>query len=129
MCDTLERPDLKPLHLATGEDGERARAKLAEIFGARTQAEWVAVFDAVDCCVTPVLRLQESLENPQLQARGMVTEVGGVRQFGPVLRLSAMPAAAARPAPAVAGADSDAVLSEAGLVQAEIDRLRQADII
>jgi hypothetical protein len=29
----------------------------------------------------------------------------------------------------VAGADSDAVLSEAGLVQAEIDRLRQADII
>ena len=89
----------------------------------------MAVFDAVDCCVTPVLRLQESLENPQLQARGMVTEVGGVRQFGPVLRLSAMPAAAARPAPAVAGADSDAVLSEAGLVQAEIDRLRQADII
>ena len=129
VCDTLERPDLKPFHLATGEDGERARAKLAEIFGARTQAEWVAVFDAVDCCVTPVLRLQESLENPQLQARGMVTEVGGVRQFGPVLRLSAMPAAAARPAPAVAGADSDAVLSEAGLVQAEIDRLRQVGII
>ena len=89
----------------------------------------MAVFDVVDCCVTPVLRLQESLENPQLQARGMVTEVGGVRQFGPVLRLSAMPATAARPAPAAAGADSDAVLSEAGLVQAEIDRLRQVGII
>lgn len=129
VCDTLERPDLKPFHLATGEAGERARARVAEIFAARTQAEWVAVFDAVDCCVTPVLRLQESLENPQLQARGMVTEVGGVRQFGPVLRLSAMPATAARPAPAAAGADSDAVLSEAGLVQAEIDRLRQVGII
>ena len=129
VCDTLERPDLKPFHLATGEAGESARVKLAEIFGARTQAEWVAVFDAVDCCVTPVLTLQESLENPQLQARGMITEVGGVRQFGPVLRLSAMPATAARPAPAVAGADSDAVLSEVGFVQAELDRLRQAGII
>jgi len=40
-----------------------------------------------------------------------------------------MPATAARPAPAAAGADSDAVLSEAGLVQAEIDRLRQVGII
>ena len=129
VCDTLERPDLKPFHLATGEVGERAKARVGEIFGARTQAEWVAVFDAVDCCVTPVLTLQESLENPQLQARGMITEVGGVRQFGPVLRLSAMPATAARPAPAVAGADSDAVLSEVGFVQAELDRLRQAGII
>ena len=129
VCDTLERPDLKPFHLATGEAGERARVKLAEIFGARTQAEWVAVFDAVDCCVTPVLTLQESLENPQLQARGMITKVGGVRQFGPVLRLSAMPATAARPAPAVAGGDSDAVLSEAGFAQADIDRLRQGGII
>jgi crotonobetainyl-CoA:carnitine CoA-transferase CaiB-like acyl-CoA transferase len=31
-CDTLGRPDLKPFHLATGEDGARARAEVAAVF-------------------------------------------------------------------------------------------------
>jgi crotonobetainyl-CoA:carnitine CoA-transferase CaiB-like acyl-CoA transferase len=129
VCDTLGRPDLKPAHLATGAAGAAARAEVAAIFGARTQAEWVSVFDAVDCCVTPVLTMEESLDNPQLRARGMVTEVGGVRQFGPPVRLSAMPSVPAHPAPAVAGADSDAVLMEAGFSPADIERLRAAGVI
>lgn len=129
VCDTLGRPDLKPAHLATGAAGAVARAEVAAIFGARTQAEWAAVFDAVDCCVTPVLTMEESLENPQLRARGMVTEVGGVRQFGRPVRLSAMPSVPARPAPAVAGADSDAVLMEAGFSPADIERLRATGAI
>ena len=129
VCDTLGRPDLKPAHLASGAAGAVARAEVAAIFGARTQAEWAAVFDAVDCCVTPVLTMEESLENPQLRARGMVTEVGGVRQFGRPVRLSAMPSVPARPAPAVAGADSDAVLMEAGFSPADIERLRATGAI
>ncbi|MDI3491264.1 MAG: alpha-methylacyl-CoA racemase [Thauera sp.] len=129
VCDTLGRPDLKPAHLASGAAGAAARAEVASIFGARTQAEWVGVFDAVDCCVTPVLTMEESLDNPQLRARGMVMEVGGVRQFGPPVRLSGMPAVQARPAPAVAGADSDAVLMEAGFSPADIERLRATGAI
>jgi len=129
VCDTLGRPDLKAVHLATGEEGARVRADVARLFAARTQAEWVAVFDTVDCCVTPVLKMEESLVNPQLQARGMVTEVGGVRQFGPPVRMSGLPAAPSRPAPAVAGADSETVLTEAGLEDAEIARLRSAGVI
>lgn len=129
VCDTLGRPDLKPAHLASGAAGAAARAEVASIFGARTQAEWIEVFDAVDCCVTPVLTMEESLENPQLRARGMVTEVGGVRQFGRPVRISAMPSVPARPAPAVAGADSDAVLMEAGFSPADIERLRATGAI
>ena len=129
VCDTLGRPDRKPAHLASGAAGAVARAEVAAIFGARTQAEWIEVFDAVDCCVTPVLTMEESLENPQLRARGMVTEVGGVRQFGRPVRLSAMPSVPARPAPAVAGADSDAVLMEAGFSPADIERLRATGAI
>ncbi|ENO78079.1 CaiB/BaiF CoA transferase family protein [Thauera sp. 63] len=129
VCDTLGRPDLKPAHLVTGAAGAAARAEVVAIFGARTQAEWVGVFDAVDCCVTPVLTMEESLDNPQLRARGMVMEVGGVRQFGPPVRLSGMPAVPARPAPAVAGADSDTVLAEAGFSPADIERLRGAGAI
>lgn len=124
VCDTLNRPDLKPLHLATGADGEGARARVAEIFRSETQAHWTALFDGVDCCVTPVLKLEECLHNAQLQARGMVMEVGGVRQFGPPVKLSGMPEALARAAPARADQDSDAILDELGLSAEQIARLR-----
>ncbi len=128
MCDTLERPDLKPAHLATGADGERARAEVAAIFRRRPQAEWVAIFDRVDCCVTPVLRLEESLDDAQIAARGMVLDVDGVRQFAPPVRLSEFELGDVAPAPA-AGADSDAILSGLGLDAAEIARLRAAGVI
>ena len=105
LCDALGRADLKPGHLAEGAEGARVRGELAAIFRSRSQRDWVTVFDAVDCCVTPVLRLEESLEDAQLRARGMVVEVGGVRQFGPAVRMTAMPAASMRAAPAVVGAD------------------------
>lgn len=128
VCDTLARPDLKAAHLATGEAGQRACADVAEIFRSRTQQEWIAVFDPVDCCVTPVLRLEESLENAHLVARGMVTEVAGVRQFAPPVRLSDFTPAPFMPAPA-AGADSDSVLSALGLSNTDIERLRAAGVI
>lgn len=127
LCDTLERPDLKPAHLATGEVGARARAELQAIFRGRSRAEWARLFETVDCCVTPVLRLEESLDDPQVRARGMVVEVGGVRQFAPPLRMSGF-AFAATAAPA-AGADSETILAGLGVSPDEIARLREDGVI
>jgi crotonobetainyl-CoA:carnitine CoA-transferase CaiB-like acyl-CoA transferase len=87
------------------------------------------VFDGVDCCVTPVLRLEESLDNAQLRARGMINEVGGVRQFGPPVRLSGLELPPPRPAPPAAGGDSAAILGRLGLDDGEIGRLRAAGVI
>lgn len=129
LCDTLGRPDLKPGHLTVGVEGARVRGELAAIFRSRSQRDWVALFDAVDCCVTPVLRLEESLEDAQLRARGMVVEVGGVRQFGPAVTMTAMPSLAARAAPATAGADTDKVLAGLGVSEGTIERLRAAGVI
>lgn len=128
LCDTLGRPDLKPAHLATGADGDKVRAELAAIFRSRPQAEWVAVFDAVDCCVTPVLRLEESLDNPQLAARGMVVEVDGVRQFAPPVRMSEFDLGTPSAAPA-AGAHSDEILAGIGVSGDETARLRATGVI
>lgn len=128
LCDTLGRPDLKPAHLATGAAAERARAELAEIFASRPLAEWTALFDDVDCCVTPVLRLEESLDNPHLAARGMVIEVDGVRQFAPPLRMTDFSPGPFTPAPA-AGEHSEQLLAELGLGADDIERLRQQRVI
>jgi crotonobetainyl-CoA:carnitine CoA-transferase CaiB-like acyl-CoA transferase len=40
------------------------RAQLAALFKARPLAHWVSLFENVDCCVTPVLRLDEALVHP-----------------------------------------------------------------
>ncbi|KAA3653350.1 MAG: CoA transferase [Proteobacteria bacterium] len=111
-CDTLGRADLKPYHLARGAEGAYARGQLEAIFRTQTLAHWTAVFDAVDCCVTPVLRLHESLQHPHIQARGMVVEVGGIRQFAPPFGLSDYTLGEATPAPA-ADADGDALRARA----------------
>jgi alpha-methylacyl-CoA racemase len=57
------------------------------------------LFERVDCCVTPVLRFEESLQNEQLQARGMIVEVAGVKQFAPPFKISELPFEARLPPP------------------------------
>lgn len=65
VCEVLGRPDWATQHwslgLVVGSDESMAlRAQLGVIFKTQTLAHWVALFDAVDCCVTPVLRLDEA---------------------------------------------------------------------
>ena len=129
LCTTLGRADLIPGHLAAGEEGARVRAELATIFRSRSQREWVELFDPVDCCVTPVLRMEESLHDPQLRARGMVVEAAGLRHAGPAVRLGGMPPMQDAPAPVRAGADTDAILEALGVGADERARLRAAGVV
>ncbi|MBA3904084.1 MAG: carnitine dehydratase [Rhodocyclaceae bacterium] len=128
LCDTLGRPDLKPHGLAFGARGAQAREELARAFAARTQAEWIEVFDKVDCCVTPVLTIAESLDNEQLQARGMVVEADGTPQFAPPFKLSGFEFAVERRAPAP-GEHGNEILREAGYSETDIEKLAEQGII
>ncbi|MDZ4251858.1 MAG: CaiB/BaiF CoA-transferase family protein [Sulfuritalea sp.] len=128
LCATIERPDLAPFGLAMGSEGKRVKTELAAVLAAQPLAHWEAVFAVADCCVTPVLRLDEAIAHPQLVAREMLVEVGGTKQYAPPFKLSAWPWVAATPAP-TAGADSEAVLKAAGYVESDIARLRDAGVI
>lgn len=77
LCEVIERPDLKQHHWAHGqavgsEEAIAIRDQLSAIFITRTQAEWHALFEPADCCVTPVLTPEEALHHPHFIARGMV---------------------------------------------------------
>jgi crotonobetainyl-CoA:carnitine CoA-transferase CaiB-like acyl-CoA transferase len=128
LCAVIKRPDLAPFGLAAGEEGRRAKAELASVIAGQPLAHWQSVFAVADCCVTPVLRLDEALAHPQLVAREMVVEVGGTKQYAPPFKLSAWPWATASPAPA-SGVDSEAVLAAAGFAATEIAALRVAKVI
>jgi crotonobetainyl-CoA:carnitine CoA-transferase CaiB-like acyl-CoA transferase len=129
LCDTLQRPDLKPFHLAFGARGEEAKRALAAVFASQPQSHWIALFDKVDCCVTPVLTIAEALDDAQLRARGMVVEADdGLPQFAPPWKLSDFKFAIERSAPAP-GEHGEAILREAGYDAAAIDALRRQGII
>ncbi len=128
LCDTLGRPDLKPIHLDFGAKGEKAKAELAEVFISHPQGYWIAMFDKVDCCVTPVLTINEALDNEHLQARGMVVEADGLPQFAPPYKLSDFDFSIDRSAPAP-GQDSDDILREAGYDNEAVATLRAQGII
>jgi len=127
LCAALARPDLEP-HGFTGDRAAWVRDELAAIFAAQPLAHWQRLFDGVDCGVTPILTMDEALRHPQLHARGMVVEHDGLTQFAPPLQISGFEFAVRRPAPAC-GADSAAVLREAGYSDDEIVRLQAAGVI
>lgn len=128
LCEIIGRTDLEPHGLATDAEGARVRGELQAVFSRHSLAHWSALFDRADCCVTPVLRLEESLENDQFRARGMVVDAARGRQFAPPFKMSEFDFGAPRPAPA-AGEHSDEILREAGYAPEQIAALRTRRVI
>jgi alpha-methylacyl-CoA racemase len=77
---------------------ERLTAKFAE----RGRDEWHELFADSDCCVAPVLSMEEAREDGHNRDRGIFVEVGGMPQPAPAPRFSVtapgVPAPAANPA-------------------------------
>lgn len=129
LCDALERPDLANGRFAQGSEGDTVRRELAAVLATRTQAEWIQHLAGVDCCVTPVLTLDEALEDPQVTARQMVvTAPDGSRQYSTPLHMTGHDFAIARAAP-TQGEQSAEVLREAGFSADEIATLATAGTI
>jgi alpha-methylacyl-CoA racemase len=73
LCEALQCPEWVPRHWSRGEAPGSAgavalKAELAAVLAAQPLAHWVSLFDAVDCCVTPVLRLDETQSHPLFAA-------------------------------------------------------------
>jgi alpha-methylacyl-CoA racemase len=103
------------------------RERFAQVFAQRTRDQWADVFAGTDACVAPVLSPAEVSDHPHNAARAVFAEVGGVSQPQPAPRFARTPAAKPEP-PVRAGADTDAVLGELGLGEAEISRLRASGV-
>jgi crotonobetainyl-CoA:carnitine CoA-transferase CaiB-like acyl-CoA transferase len=128
LCDTLGCPELKGRRLASGAEAKAAIARLAAIFATRTQAEWTEILARADCCVSPVLRIDEALEDEQLRARGMIFSEDGMPRLAFPVKFSEFEFGVERPAPA-RGEHTDEILREAGCGPAEIEALRRGGVI
>lgn len=131
FAELLKGLDIAPEEVGPQHDREAwpgMRSLFAQRFAARTRDEWTAHFEGRDACVAPVLSMIEAGDNPHLRARGTFVEVEGVSQPAPAPRFSATPAQIDRP-PKLPGADTDALLAEAGLKREEIGRLRHSGAV
>jgi crotonobetainyl-CoA:carnitine CoA-transferase CaiB-like acyl-CoA transferase len=128
FCDGVERPELVEAQFEA--PGSEAWQKVAEVFRSRTRAEWKAFNDQHDCCIEPVLDLDEALDSELVRAREMIVEMeqpelGAIRQLGMPVKMRRTPADPTRPAPAF-GEHTDEVLREAGYTGEEIAAMKES---
>ncbi len=133
FCHGLGRADL--LDHAFDPPGSDAHRAVCEVFAARTRAQWEEFASRHDCCLEPILGLEEALEGDLVAAREMVVELDqpgaarSVRLLGAPFKLSRTPADPLRaPGPGL-GEHTRDVLAEAGYSPDEIDALLETGAV
>ncbi|HWK17924.1 MAG TPA: CoA transferase [Solirubrobacteraceae bacterium] len=133
FCRGVGREDL--LGHAFDRPGTPAHHELEAIFAERTREQWRLFASENDCCLEPVLDLDEVLDSELVRAREMVVELSQpgadrpVKLLGVPIKLSRTPGDPTRaPGPRL-GEDTEAVLAAAGFGAAEIAALAEAGAI
>jgi crotonobetainyl-CoA:carnitine CoA-transferase CaiB-like acyl-CoA transferase len=126
-CRGVGREDL--IEKQFERPGSDAHAQVVEIFKGRTRDQWESFARQHDCCLEPVLELDEALDSELVRARRMVVELDQpgaatpVRQLGIPVKLDRTPGEHDRlPGPAL-GEHTEQVLAEAGYSESEIAEL------
>jgi alpha-methylacyl-CoA racemase len=127
FCRGVGRDDLIAAQFE--RPGSAAHIAVQEIFKARTREQWEAFARENDCCLEPILELDEALDSELVRAREMVVEVDqpgaerAVRLLGLPVKLGRTPGDHARlPGPAL-GEHTEEVLRDAGYTAAEVAEL------
>lgn len=133
FCEAMGHPDWLAL---AQSDMPALKREIRDAFQRQPFAHWCELFATVDCCVEPVLTLEESASHPQLQARGMVVDVPVANaaqattlpQIAHPVRYSATPPVY-RHAGEVLGAHSHAILAELGYGTDDIAALAATGVV
>jgi alpha-methylacyl-CoA racemase len=114
--------------------GSDAHGEVQEIFRARSRGSWEAFAAEHDCCLEPVLDLDEALGSELVQARKMVVELdqpgasAPVRALGVPVKLARTPGLHDRlPGPAL-GEHTEQVLRQLGYDEAGVSALLRSGV-
>jgi alpha-methylacyl-CoA racemase len=129
FCRGVDREDLVASQFE--RPGSDAHAQVVDIFRARSRADWEAFAQRNDCCLEPVLELDEALSSELVREREMVVQIEQpgveepIRQLGLPVKLSRTPGEHARlPGPSL-GEHSEELLLAAGYTTSEVAELFQ----
>ncbi|MEM9255391.1 MAG: CaiB/BaiF CoA-transferase family protein [Pseudomonadota bacterium] len=129
LCELIGVPEFATRQYPeTEEEAEAQKARLREIFVTRTRDEWVDLLMLADTCVSPVLSLDEVMDNEHHRARGAILSGGDIGegftdQVGMIYQFSKTPGRIRRKAPPT-GADTADILAEIGFSGEQIASLQ-----
>ena len=132
-CRGVGREDLIEQQFAG--PGSPAHDEVVAVFRSRTRDEWKAFNDEHDCCLEPVLGLDEALDSDLVREREMVTplEQPGVAEpvklLGVPVKLSRTPGDPSRLPGPVLGEHTDDVLRSLGYDDAAIAALKESGAV
>lgn len=128
ICKILNKEHLIDKQFSYGEEAERAKEELQELFLTRTLDQWMEILGPPGLCVAPVLSLRESLEHPQAGHRNVIvtTETSGkaISQLNCPIRGKGLDQLVARKGPAL-GEHNFEVFREIGMTEEEIGNAQE----
>ena len=131
-CQGVGREDL--VERQFDEPGSDTHAEVERVFLSRTREEWREFASQHDCCLEPVLELDEALDSELVRAREMVLELDQpgaaqpVRQLGVPVKLNRTPGAPQGPGPGL-GEHTDEVLAALGYSDDEVAALKESGAV
>ena len=134
FCKAIQHPELIEVGLTPDLAKHQAvKPIIRQTIASKTLKEWTLIFADWDVCVEPVLTTEEALEQPHIQARGMLVQV--LKPDGTNQQQVASPIHISEHTPSYRwigtekGAHTQEILLDLGYSEAEIQDLAQADII
>ncbi|MEO8968295.1 MAG: CoA transferase, partial [Solirubrobacteraceae bacterium] len=132
-CEGVERSEL--IEGQFDPPGSATHAAVQKIFAQRTREQWRVFASEHDCCLEPVLELDEVLDSELVRAREMVVAIDQpgvaepVRQLGVPIKLSRTPGDTGRAPGPELGEHTDEILAAAGYDAAAIAQLHSTGAI
>ncbi len=128
LCVQLGVEDFIPDQFAEGARRDEMFRVIRGKFKQKTQAEWLEQLGPVDICFGPANTIPEVIADPQVQARKLIHQIGGMTLVASPIKLSDTPAVTPT-APPQFGQHTDEVLRGLGLSATAIAELRAKHIV
>ena len=133
FCTVIGREDLNENHWDDYHEGSGFTETIKAAIAAKTQAEWIELFEKEDSCFAPVHTADDILEDPQLIDRDMITSMhdprkGDIVHIGFPARFSDTLDYKRSPAPEL-GEQTDEKLGELGYTPGEIEGFKNGGVV
>jgi CoA:oxalate CoA-transferase len=117
LCAALGLPDLpRDARFTTNRDRnlhpDELKTALEEVLMTRAAAHWMEMFEKAGVPCSPVQTVADAVDHPQVRARNMIVEAGGLKMAGNPIKLSAWPENPTRPAAPALDADGERIRRE-----------------
>lgn len=134
FCKGVGREDLIDVQMSPAIAENPAYRETASVFKGRTLDEWISFAGKVDCCLTPILNMQEVLKNEQLETRNTFKTIehsteGSIGQVAFPIKTTCDSMKRGMSPPPRLGEHTWEILKEAGISEDYYESLRDKGVV